>query len=198
MFVFLTVNVAKLDSLEVSLFNAGRAEEKSCTVVVAHELLGSIADYNRRKLIKIAKNHHLATAEWRIFAARNAKFMVYHVHNIGADHGDFINYNRVEVFVNLTTTLGDLGNRFGVAYVLNIEVEPKKRVNSLAADINSGDAGWRNDGGVFKRMRNKILQKYGFARAGFTSDEIIMGCFIKQTKNCRLFGAEFWCHMWVL
>lgn len=28
MFVFLTVNVAKLDSLEVSLFNAGRTEEK--------------------------------------------------------------------------------------------------------------------------------------------------------------------------
>lgn len=184
-------NFGQLDDLKGGFQDSFSVEEMDSLIAVADESERVALRSDRRELIEIAKSDDLTAAERLVGAAGKPHFGIYHINNVCTNHRNFVDYQTIKATKDGFDAVEVTGDFFVVFRILNVGSQAEKRVNSLAADVQRGDTGGRDDSNLFFSVFDEILKEDGFAGAGFTGDKIIIAGFLEEFVNFSLLFTKF-------
>jgi hypothetical protein len=162
-------------------------EEPERPVVVPHVAQLVAARRHRSELIRIAEHDDLHAAE-RLGAtpARHAQRTVHGIHQIGVDHRDLVDHERLD-------RVQDLAGRIGLLLVGRADEpdrQPEERVDRLPVDVERGDTGRRAHGDLLRRVPREVLQQRRLARSRPARDEDVLVRVFDESEQRLLLGGE--------
>ncbi len=185
----MAVDVFQLNDFEVD-FGKDFGIKKIRRAVEAFKDFLFVVGNDRRKLVHIADKNHLHAAKNRArLGAVNFEKGVDAVEQVGAEHGYFINENRVQIAeyaeaARFDFQIFDFGNG-------DVDGKIKKAVNRLAFNIEGGDSRRGDDDQVFGAVLVAVVEQGGFAGAGFSGNEKVVRRVVDYVHCPAEFGIYF-------